>query len=227
MTGPDRTSLYLQEERLARVVWAAHILCYLTKNRSHAELVKAENTAEIGSHTDDSSDHESDYETEKKMILSGPRHTIRRKFLDCIAQLLSPCKGWDGVTATAIREGEDGVEADIARNDNFLLDGGRSDGDFLEYCKMLEEYLEGSTGGNVTNSISSWWSFEYLMTGTAEIGMNITANSSTDFELSVIDYMSRRIDHWVKNFRKTLKIDQIRPDWSSERFFGQGAAVKA
>lgn len=65
---------------------------------------------ECNSDTDDSSDGETDCETEKNAILSGPQDSVRRKFLGCIAQMLSPCKGWDGVTATAMREGEDGVE---------------------------------------------------------------------------------------------------------------------
>lgn len=147
MAGPHRKPIYPQEECLARVVWAAHILYYLTKNRSHAELLETENTTEIGGHTDDSSDYEADYETEKNMILSGPRDSIRQKFLDCIAQLLSPWKGWNGVTATAIREGEAGVEVDIARNDEFLIHGVCFKSEILEYCKMLEEYLEGCTGG--------------------------------------------------------------------------------
>lgn len=147
MAGPHRALLYPQEECLARVVWASHILCYLTQNRSHEELLKAENTLESGSNTDDSSDHETDYETEKNMILSGPRDSILQKFLDCIAQLLSPCKGWDGVTATAIREGEDGVEVDITRNDCFLSEEDCFDSEIMGYCKTLEEYLEGSTGG--------------------------------------------------------------------------------
>lgn len=147
MAGSHRTSLYPQEESLARIVWAAHILYYLTKNQNHEELLEAENNLEYASDTDDSSDHETDYETKKNMILSGPRYSIRQKFLDFIAQLLSPCKGWNGVTATAIREGEDGVEVVITRNDGFCLDEDCFDSEIRVYCKMLEEYLGGSTGG--------------------------------------------------------------------------------
>lgn len=102
---------------------------------------------ECGSNTDESSDSETDYETDKNVILSDPRNSVRRKFLDCIAQLLSPCKGRNGVTATAIREGEDGIKVDVARNDGFLSDEDRFDGEIMAYCKMLEEYLAGSAGG--------------------------------------------------------------------------------
>lgn len=63
---------------------------------------------------------------------------------------------------------------------------------------------------------------------TAEIGMNTTANSSADFELKVIDYMSRRIDHWVEDFREILERDQNGPDCNSQQWLGQEeAAVKA
>lgn len=147
MDGLHRMPIYRHEECIARVVWAAHILSYLTNNRNHAELHEAENNAERDSDTDERSDCETDYETEKTVILSGPRYSVRRKFLDSIAQLLSPCKGWDGVTATAIREGEDGVEVDIARNDAFLSDEDRFDSEVVGYCKMLEKYLAGSAGG--------------------------------------------------------------------------------
>jgi hypothetical protein len=148
MARPYRESLYPQQECLARVVWAAHILYCLTKTRSHEEVLEAASNVESDSDTDDSSDDDTDYETEKNAILSGPQDSIRRKFLDCIAQLLSPCKGWDWVTATAMREGEDGVKVDIARNDGFRSNKGCFNSEIVGYCKMLEEYLASSTGGN-------------------------------------------------------------------------------
>jgi hypothetical protein len=63
----------------------------------------------------------------------------------------------------------------------------------------------------------------------AEIEMNTSANFLTGFELKVIGFMSRRIDHWVKDFRKTLERDSTCTDWNSQRGFGQEAvaAVKA
>ena len=147
MAEPHRTQNYRHEECTARVVWAAHILSYLKGNQNHEELHEAENNVECGGNTDELSASETDYETEKNMILSGPRESFRQKFLDCIAQLQSPCKGWNGVTATAIREGEDGVKVDIARKDGFLSDEDHFDGKIMGYCKMLEEYMAGSVGG--------------------------------------------------------------------------------
>ncbi|KAL4744885.1 hypothetical protein BDW72DRAFT_212011 [Aspergillus terricola var. indicus] len=204
MTGLHRTPVYTHEESIARVVWAAHILSFLTNNRNHEKLHKAENNTDRDGSTDELIDCEGDYETEKTMILSGPRSSVRRKFLDCIAQVLSPCKGWEGVTAAAIREGEDGVEVDIARNDGFLFDDDCFDSRTLGYCKMLEEFLASSAGG--THAIET---------------------PLTEFELEVIDYTSRRTDYWIGELRKTQDIDQNCPDSNSQRWFGQKAAITA
>lgn len=147
MAEPHRTPNYPPEECTARVVWAAHILSYLEGKKKQNELHEAGRKVECSSESDESSDDETDYETEKNAVLSGPRNSVRQKFLDCIAQLLSPCKGWDGVTATAIREREDGVEVDVARNDGFLSGENRLDGEIRGYCAMMEEYLADSVGG--------------------------------------------------------------------------------
>ncbi|KAL4962166.1 uncharacterized protein BDV14DRAFT_179123 [Aspergillus stella-maris] len=203
MTGLNRTPIYSHEESIARVVWAAHILSYLTNNQNHEELHEPENNAEPDSDTDELSDCESNYETEKIVILSSPRNSVRRKFLDCVAQVLSPCKGWDGVTAAAMREGEDGVEVDIARNNGFLSDDDCFDSQIVGYCKMLEGFLAGSAGGT-----------------------NATETSPTDFELKVIDYTSRRIDHWIEDLRRTRMIHQDCSDSNSQRYLGQEAAIK-
>lgn len=139
---------YFDDERIARVTWASHILSYLTNTQSHGKEPRdtRNNTECDNSDTDEPSDTETNYETQRTVILSPPRTSIREKFLDCIAQLLSPCKGWDGVTATAIREGEDGVEVDVVRNDGFLSYGDRVRGAVINYSTMLEEYLAGCNG---------------------------------------------------------------------------------
>ncbi|KAJ5764911.1 hypothetical protein N7520_004470 [Penicillium odoratum] len=204
MFGLDRKSVYSPGESTARIVWAAHILFYLTNNRKHEELHEDQNNLERDNNADDSSDYETDYETEKNVILSSSRDSVRQKFLDCIAQLLSPCKGWDWVTAAAIREGEEGVEVDITRNDGFVSD---EENERMSYCKMLEEYLDSNAR--------------------AGMGSNTTATSLSKFELKAIRYMSRRIDDWVKDLQKTLKTSQLFPDWSSLRWLGQEAEVES
>lgn len=104
-----------QEEPTARILWAAHILHYLTKNRSHIGLPQPDDADE-----EEGLEHgDLDAETERTTILQGGRESIRRMFLDCVSQLLSPSRGWENVTAAALREREDFVEIDVARNDGF------------------------------------------------------------------------------------------------------------
>ena len=132
------------EERTARVVWAAHILSYLTKTRSHIELqqpdaVEEEEGLDCG---------ELNADTERAAVLQCPRESIRSKFLDYIAQLLSPYKGWENVTATAFSERGDFVEIDVARNDCFGIARNSGPGEHMygfgrveaEYCRKLGDY---------------------------------------------------------------------------------------
>ncbi|KAJ5642342.1 hypothetical protein N7490_006342, partial [Penicillium lividum] len=127
-----------------------------------------------------------------------------KRFLNCIAQLLSPCKRWDWVTAAAIREGEEEVVVDITRNNGFVSD---EDNEIMSYCKMLEKYLDSSTR--------------------AGMGSNMTATSLSKFQLNAINYMVRRIYYWVQDLQKTLKTSQVFPDWNSQRWLGQEAEVES
>lgn len=131
----------VHKERVARIVWAAHILHYLTNKRSLAELHPTDANVE------EDEDCASDYQTERTAILTGPKTSVRQKFLDCISQLLSPSKGWDAVTAAAIRESEDNVEVDVARNDCFLSDNDGLDSKTIDFCRELERHLRATTEG--------------------------------------------------------------------------------
>lgn len=143
-TESRRESRTEPDERIAHVIWAAHILSYLDKKRSHIEYQQLEEIPE-------DAELECDYvdaETERAQILGASSDSVRSKFLDCIAQLLSPCKGWDAVTASALREQEDFVEVDVARNDCFGTNTDQNSvqhEDDLEkvkhYCTKLEEFL--------------------------------------------------------------------------------------
>lgn len=129
------------EERVACVVWAAHILSYLTSKRSHAEPHQ---------HDVDTEEFENcgtDYGTDETVVLTNPNESVRQKFLDGIAQLLSSSKGWDGVTAAALREREDFVELDVARNDCFISNKNGLGDEVTDYCKKLEQYLGPSARG--------------------------------------------------------------------------------
>ena len=145
MEEPSHESTVVHDERIAHVVWAAHILSYLTNNRSHVELQQPNDAQE-----DEELDlGDEDAETERMAVLQGPRESIRSKFLDCVAQLLSPSKGWESVTATALREREDSVEVDVARNDCFGLTRkvrpGQHRYEFrnaeADYCEKLKFYM--------------------------------------------------------------------------------------
>jgi hypothetical protein len=134
------------KQRTARVAWAVFILYYLTLKRSHTELPLAHASNEEEEGYGQSNLHA---ETERIVVLQGPSVSIRAKFLDCIAQLLSPSKGWDKVTATALREHEDFVEIDVARNDCFGTTSNRwprqNECAFTraeaENCRELKNYL--------------------------------------------------------------------------------------
>ncbi|KAJ5748229.1 uncharacterized protein N7511_009925 [Penicillium nucicola] len=73
----------------------------------------------------------------------------------------------------------------------------------MGYCRMLEVYLAGSAEGT-----------------------NTSANTLTEFELKVIEYMSRRIDDWIESFREALTKVQNCLDWNSELWLGQEAAFQ-
>lgn len=85
-------------ERIARVVWAVHILSYLATEHSQTKLLQLRDAAE---EEEENLDHEElDSEAEKKAVLQGSRESIRRKFLDCIAQLFSQRPIISGVPTT-------------------------------------------------------------------------------------------------------------------------------
>ncbi|GKZ40822.1 hypothetical protein AbraIFM66951_006356 [Aspergillus brasiliensis] len=195
---------HLQEEDVAHIVWAAHILAYLTKGRSHAQAEQsgdaAASDADSETDTEAAFDDETDTATEKAAALSSSRDSVQRKFLDCICQLLSPCKGWDGVTAAALREEEGGVIVDVARNG-----GVDSDPAILEYCRMLENYLACCASAKEPSS---------------------TATSITDFETASINYTSSRVDYWIAACRKAYTGSHVDTDWDSKVWPGRESAVQ-
>jgi hypothetical protein len=148
------------EERIARVVWAARILSCLTKKRSHIGLHQQPDAAK-GAELEQADEEEGldsaevDAKSDRAACLESSRDSIRSQFLDCIAQLLSPNTGWEYVVATALREREDSVEVDVARNDCFCMNiasdcsSGRGTVELgmaeKEYFRELEYYLSNGT----------------------------------------------------------------------------------
>jgi len=139
MDLPHQHTIPGPKEQIARIVWATHILWHLTKSRSHNELLLQPDAGE------EEEGGELDAETERATFIQGSRESIRSKFLDCIAQLLSPSKGWGSVAATALREREDFVEIDVARNDCFDIAGIDVEGPEQDYCRALEQFLSAGT----------------------------------------------------------------------------------
>jgi hypothetical protein len=67
----------------------------------------------------DQDDDGMDAETERAAVLSGTHMQMQCKFLDALAELLSPGTGWDHVTATSLRDHEGSVLITASRNDGF------------------------------------------------------------------------------------------------------------
>jgi predicted lipoprotein len=138
------------QERVAHVIWAARILAYLSKAAGHPQPSDSSNNEEEELRDVHVEDVNAD--TEIAAALTGTDDLIQTKVLDCIAQLFSPAKGWAHVTATAIRQREDFVEINIARNDSFNMrsDHGSLHGDLpgfdsrapeAELCEALTRCL--------------------------------------------------------------------------------------
>lgn len=142
----------------ARVVWSAHILKYWTQLRgpkSHKPLEKEPvddlveqldhfNSAETNLEAFDDEDEEEDDDvynnpaTDANAPLVADSESIRRKFLDHLAQTFSSAKGGPSVTVTALREFEDRVEVDVVRNDGFDDDAEQED---AVYFQGIEQYM--------------------------------------------------------------------------------------
>ena len=110
------TSLYTRhnyQEHVAYVIWAAHILHYIGGERSQTGLLPELDTDE------DFDTDELDVETQNDIIDTAPVDSVRSKFLDCVAELLIPSKGWDYVVSVGLRELIESIKLDVARNDGF------------------------------------------------------------------------------------------------------------
>jgi hypothetical protein len=195
------------EDRTARIIWAGHILSYLTRNQSNIRLQGLQRAQATKNEEEEDEEEElhddqldSDAATERIACLSGPPESIRFRFLDCAAQLLSPSKGREYVTATALREREDFVGIDVARNDCF----GPTRGDWStnvgadsgvveeEYFRKFEKYMATAASAGPGDHESQ------------------IAVPSSGFVSDAVAYTGRRIDHWVGELRRLLHISPDR-----------------
>ena len=129
-------------DELAKVVWASHILSYLNRHTATVYSPSADAASDT-SGASDAGDDEDDGEEEEVDVdvtsnnaepLTASDDLIREKFLNCVAELLAHTKGGAYVTATALREGEESVEVDVARNN------GHTDKD-ADYVSGLAKFL--------------------------------------------------------------------------------------
>jgi hypothetical protein len=131
-------------DELAHVVWASVILSlqnpYTTTTSGDDSSHRNQESLDKDREYDEDSDTESVDDSAEDLAsieagqLAGTGDRLRQKFLDCISELLAYTKGGKYVTATALREKEDQVEVDIARNSDFTT----SD---TEYLALLERFL--------------------------------------------------------------------------------------
>lgn len=188
-------------ERAARIVWGAHILRYLSGDHcSHPKSGALNLDAPVsaitrrGYHDEEGSDLEDDdytdvdVETEKATIISGTETNMLQKFLDASAELLSPKKGWDYVTATSLKELPGSITMTIARNDAFIKDGVYDDRarcrDLLTHFSL---YLQG-----------------------ADQEAAATGNLAT-FEKAIIEYNRVRIMECLSSYKLTPERTGVSP----------------
>jgi hypothetical protein len=189
-------------EIATKITWVAHILRYLGGTFSHPRsdtlsenpilgvLPKRRDTDSESEGSDLDDDGAPDADTERAVTLSGSETHEQRcksKFLDALAELLSPMKGWAYVTAASLQENQDNVTITVARNNGFAGNSDRGDG--LK-CQDL-------VGG-----LSSYLSID-------EDDDNDTGASGTGallpFEVAVIEYNGDRIEKWLDSVRRDLK----------------------
>jgi len=115
---------YHPSDEYAQVVWASHILSYLNPYTSYRADGQPARVRDIVAEDDDddSEDDLGDKTSNLAFFGAGDESVLREKFLDCVAELLACRKGGRYVAATALREGNNSVEIDIAGNSPFSIE---------------------------------------------------------------------------------------------------------
>lgn len=143
------------EVAFARLVWSAHILFYLSRSQSQPPLVVSDGLRRDDVSNVDRTDVNEDWDEEHEDFrsdivdnLTNSGEAVQKKFLDALAEVLSPSKGWHAVTVTMLQQHEEHVDVFIARNGG--LDVGlknSEDGPYLDHVKrfMAGEIDEGSS----------------------------------------------------------------------------------
>ncbi|KFH46078.1 hypothetical protein ACRE_030900 [Hapsidospora chrysogenum ATCC 11550] len=183
---------YQTSDEFARVVWMAHILTYknpYTWTAQDAPSDREDAAIDGTSDCDDESqcgdgfDEDMEDETASQDIgrLTAYDQDVREKFLDSIAELLSRSKGGKHVIATALRENEDSVEVDVARND--------------EFAAMDDEYLSSLT--------------EFLALHGDGLSSQDTQSSAHKFLDTIFTYSRDRIIFWIERAARDLHDSRV------------------
>lgn len=131
----DSSSLQVSDE-LAHVVWASHILSFLNPYTITAsdEPLQPDQKVNDDHGLGSGNDPNQDFNSIDAEPLTANSEVLRRKFLDCICELVAHTKGGNFVTAAALREKEDEVEVDIAQNNGLNADD-------RKYLDLLKRFL--------------------------------------------------------------------------------------
>ena len=189
-TGP-------RAEAAIRIIWAAHILRYLggdcyhprsdpvTERSQALGIPQDQQDADSESQGSDLDENDAlDADSERAATLSGfetHEQRCKSKFLDALAELLSPSKGWEYVTATSLQE-QNTVTITVARNDGFGSRSDRSDG---SRCRDLVDKLGAYLSADDTGSP----------------GMG----ALPDFEVAMIEHNSDRVQQWLDSIRRNVE----------------------
>lgn len=142
----DSPSLQVSDE-LAHIVWASRILSLLNSNTITAPEgpLLSDQDVNDDSAVDSEDDLDQDFDSIDAELLTANSEALRRKFLDCVCELLAHTKGGNFVTAAALREKEDEVEVDIAQNNGL-------DAEDRTYLDLLKQFLALQANGKANLS---------------------------------------------------------------------------
>ena len=127
-----------EEVVFAHTIWMTHILWFLSANRGQQALAP-EDLDDCFECCDDFGDDSTD--TGNLDLRTSYNEVIRIKFLNGLAELLSPAKGWNYVSATALRESEDSIEIDLVRNGGFSNKEDHESQADAEYTASLRNFI--------------------------------------------------------------------------------------
>ncbi|KAK0721105.1 hypothetical protein B0H67DRAFT_609555 [Lasiosphaeris hirsuta] len=162
----------------------AHVVQQPLSSNDPVPDILPEDNGDSEDDLDDDPDIDSIIASEAPDHLTAHDEPIRRKFLNCVAELLAHTKGGKHVTATALREKENSVEVDVAKNTPFSVEDDK-------WLASLSHFLAKGGGGRGT-----------------------TAADGTIYDLedscpSLLEAIARRnaarLDGWIEQFAKLLK----------------------